>query len=288
MIGAISLKRAAGMYGASFLLMMLLSMAFYFGKPEGAGINIPWLSVAISLLAVAVPTVVASYWPKSGAPMTLPPFKPVSPWLLLGAGLISLPLYTVFAALQIAITKMLALKPETGLIEPLTAGSVGAFLWIWFAVALLPAITEEAMYRGFIQTATVQKWGLGIGLVVASFIFSFAHLEPAGFLSRIGMGLWFGYLFWRTGSLWPGAVAHTLNNTWGVILANWSSVIEGHLPWVYAGGAVALALGVVCLHRAGFLSPAPALPAPTSPEPPGPDLPRFITMSRPKPPEIER
>lgn len=283
----ISLRRAAGMYGASFALMMLLSMAFYFLKAPNAGINIPWLSVAISILAVALPTVVASYWPKPGAPEMLPPFKRVSTWLLAGAALLSLPLYIVFAALQIAITKLLALQMETGMVEPLTAGSVGAFLWIWFAVALLPALTEEAMYRGFIQTATVQRWGLVVGLVVASFIFSFAHLEPAGFLSRILMGLWFGYLFWRTGSLWPGALAHTLNNTWGVVLANWGAALEANLPWIYGAGGLALALGLVCLHRAGVFtaptSPSALAPAGTV----GPELPRFITMSRPKPPEAD-
>src|SRR5262245_56149806 len=96
------------------------------------------------------------------------------------------------------------------------------------------------------------------------------------------MGLWFGYLFIRKDSLWPGALAHALNNSWGVVLANWHTPIEAHLPLVYALAALCLAAGYACFHRAGFwpwqqqqaLVPA----APAQPER-GPQLPYFIPLT---------
>ncbi|MFP5501999.1 MAG: CPBP family intramembrane glutamic endopeptidase [Candidatus Sericytochromatia bacterium] len=279
MIHPPSLKRAASLFGVSFLLMMVISVAFYYLKPEGAAINIPWLSVSISIFAVALPAVVACYWPREGAPGALPSFHFVDRWLLGGAALLSLPLYVVFATLQIAASKLFAMPVESGLVEPLTAGSPLAFAWIWLAVAFFPAFTEETMYRGLLQSAAVRRWGPWVGLIAASFFFSLAHLEPAGFLSRILMGLWFGYLFLRTGSILPGAIAHTLNNSWGVVLANWGTQIEPQLPWVYALATALLLAGLACLYKAGLFKKADALPA--GEFVPEHQVPRVVTVSRP-------
>ena len=285
MTPAISMRRAAALYGLSFTLMVVLSLVFYALKGPGGGLNIPWLSVSISLFAVLAPALLFCYWPK-GAPGRLPSLKPVSPWVLAGAALFSLPLYVLFAALQISISKLLPFQMDTGLVEPLTANSVGAFLWIWLAIALLPSVTEEFFYRGLMQSAAMRRWGPWVGLGVTSVLFSLVHLEMAGFLSRVLMGLWFGYLFLRTGSLWPGALAHALNNSWGVVLANWHKVIEPNLTSVYVLAALCLVAGTFCLHRAGTWPwQKPAEPAPDEA---GPQLPYFVTVARPEAPPAEK
>lgn len=287
---AMSMRRAAALYGISFTLMVVLSLVFYAFKSPKGQINIPWLSTAISLLAVLAPAVIACYWPKDGAPGALPPFKRVSGWILAGAALFAVPFYVVFAALQIAITKALPFHMETGLIEPLTASTPLAFLGIWLAIAIFPAFTEEFLYRGALQSAAIRKWGPTVGLVAASVFFSVAHLEVAGGLSRILMGLWFGYLFWRTGSLWPGAVAHALNNTCGVVLANWAKAIEAQLPSVYALAVLCLVAGYACFHKAGFWpwQKADGTTGGTSAAADGPELPYFITVARPEAPRVDK
>ena len=67
------MRRAAALYGISFTLMLVISAIAMVAKAPKAGINIPWLSVAISIFAVAVPAAVVCYWPKDGAPNALPP-----------------------------------------------------------------------------------------------------------------------------------------------------------------------------------------------------------------------
>jgi membrane protease YdiL (CAAX protease family) len=286
---AISMRRAAALYGLSFSLMVILSLIFYALKGPKGQINIPWLSTAISLVAVLLPAVIACYWPRNGAPGALPSLKPVPPLILAGSAFFSLPLYVLFAALQINITKLLPFHVDAGLVEPLTANSPLSFLWIWVAIALLPAFTEEFFYRGMLQSAAIRKWGPWLGLGLAAFFFSLAHLELAGGLSRVLMGLWFGYLFWRTGSLWPGALAHALNNSWGVVLANWHRVIEPQLPLVYALALACLAAGYACFHKAGFWPwQRPAAALPVGPEADSPSLPYFITVSRPEAPRTDK
>ena len=284
-----SLKRALVLYALSFVLTVAVSAVFVFGKGANGSLNIPLLSAVISLFTVLLPTIVASYWPRTGAPNVLPPIKRVQPWLLAGVACWSLPLYIVFAAIQIGASKLLAWHADAGMVEPLSANGVLAFGWIWLTIAVLPALCEESLYRGFVQRALVARWGFPTGLAATACLFSLAHFEPAGALSRVLMGLWFGALFFRTGSIWPGALAHGLNNTWGVALANWHAPLEAHLSWIYATGVVLALAGAYCFQRAGVLDLRRIALLPGATEPPtGPELPYFVQMSQPRPPEIER
>lgn len=281
------MRRAAGLYAASFTLMLVISATFMIAKAPKAAINIPWLSVAISLFAVAAPAAMVCYWPKAGAPGKLPSFGPVHPMVLVGAALFSLPLYVLFAALQIGITKIFPFHIEAGLVEPLTANSAGAFLWIWLAIALLPALTEEFFYRGVLQSAAVQRWGAWPGIATTACLFSLVHMDIAGGPSRILMGLWFGYLFWRTRSLWADVLAHALNNSWGVALANWHTEIEPNLSIVYGVAGLCVILGYLAMREAGFW-PWQSKDAETANVPDGPELPYFVTVARPEQPKADK
>jgi hypothetical protein len=66
------------------------------------------------------------------------------------------------------------------------------------------------------------------------------------------MGVWFGWLAWRSGSLWASTWAHAWNNTWAVLyfLVGQAWVVSH--PWL-VGGSAALGLlaGVALLLRDG-------------------------------------
>lgn len=273
-----SLKRGFAVYGISFVLMLVVSVLFYTFKSPKAGLNIPWLSVAISIAAVFAPAAIACYWPKNRAPGGLPSYRPPSPWLIAAAAFLSLPLYIVFAACQIELGHLFALRPDTSLVQPLTSSGPLAFLGIWLSIAVLPAATEETLYRGVMQSSLVARLGPLWGIVSAACLFSLAHMDLTGGPSRILMGLWFGFLYWRTGSLLPGIVAHGLNNTWGVVLANWARTIEGHLPYVYGFASLSAIAGLACLYQGGALPWKPVAP----PSPAAPALPRVVPMARPR------
>ncbi|MGA9520549.1 MAG: type II CAAX endopeptidase family protein [Myxococcaceae bacterium] len=77
---------------------------------------------------------------------------------------------------------------------------------------------EEYFFRGVLQQSiqsaqTVnERRGATVAMLVTAFLFSLFHFDPVGFLARFELGLLFGWLFWRTGSIWPGALAHAANN----------------------------------------------------------------------------
>ncbi|MFB1484751.1 type II CAAX prenyl endopeptidase Rce1 family protein [Corallococcus sp. RDP092CA] len=81
-------------------------------------------------------------------------------------------------------------------------------------VSVAAPLCEEFFFRGLFQRALTppapaSPWR---ALLIASVVFSAFHLDPVGFLARAELGLLFGWLFLRTGSLWPGIAAHAANN----------------------------------------------------------------------------
>lgn len=89
-----------------------------------------------------------------------------------------------------------------------------------FLVGLLAAVGEELFFRGAIQRILIQltksPWA---GIIITALLFSAIHLQFAGFLPRLFLGIVLGAIYWYSGSLWPGILFHFLFNTLGVIAA---------------------------------------------------------------------
>jgi len=82
-----------------------------------------------------------------------------------------------------------------------------------FLIAVLPAVSEELIFRGVFQQIFVNLFRRGGAAVwVTAFIFSAIHLQFYGFLPRFLLGLIFGYLFLWSGNLWLPVLAHFVNN----------------------------------------------------------------------------
>ena len=84
-------------------------------------------------------------------------------------------------------------------------------------IAILPALGEELIFRGAFQR-TLQEWkGAIFSIWVAAFVFSAIHLQFYGFLPRLLMGAFFGYLLVWSGNLWLPIIAHFTNNVLAVL-----------------------------------------------------------------------
>tara|TARA_R100001015_G_C4606932_1_gene162012 strand:- start:275 stop:1204 length:930 start_codon:yes stop_codon:yes gene_type:complete len=94
-------------------------------------------------------------------------------------------------------------------------------LWVnVMLMGLLPAVGEELIFRGIMQR-TIQKSTRNhhIGIWVAAFFFSALHFQFYGFLPRMVLGAFFGYLLVWTNSLWAPILAHFINNTMALLIA---------------------------------------------------------------------
>jgi membrane protease YdiL (CAAX protease family) len=84
-------------------------------------------------------------------------------------------------------------------------------------MAVIPAVCEELLFRGVMIT-WFKKLSLNVHLSVwvSAFLFSAIHLQFYGFVPRLLLGLYLGYIFVWTGSLWSSVIAHFVNN--GIIV----------------------------------------------------------------------
>ena len=80
-------------------------------------------------------------------------------------------------------------------------------------IAVLPAVGEELLFRGILQKLLGQ-WSknIHVGIWISAFVFSAMHAQFYGFVPRMLLGAFFGYLLVWSGSLWLPILAHFINN----------------------------------------------------------------------------
>lgn len=85
-----------------------------------------------------------------------------------------------------------------------------------FAVMIMVGapIVEEIAFRGMLFNA-LRKKGLNAAwtIVITAVVFSAFHFEPIRFFLLLPIGLMYGWVRWKTGSLGAAMVAHGVNNT---------------------------------------------------------------------------
>lgn len=103
-------------------------------------------------------------------------------------------------------------------------------------MALCPAITEEFFFRGALQRL-IGKWNPNPHFVIwsAAILFSAFHLQFYGFIPRMLLGAYLGYLLLWTRSIWIPIFAHFINNATAVIGMSdknlrESALVTGEIP----------------------------------------------------------
>ncbi|KAF1053753.1 MAG: hypothetical protein GAK43_01243 [Stenotrophomonas maltophilia] len=96
-------------------------------------------------------------------------------------------------------------------------------LWIWMLVNLtVIALTEEAFFRGLLQSSLVRRLGAPTGIGITSLLFGAVHLgfSPLFALVSVFAGLGYGLAFHFSRRLWVPIVLHAAVNTIHLLL--WS------------------------------------------------------------------
>jgi len=89
---------------------------------------------------------------------------------------------------------------------------IALLLFFWIGPA------EEIFWRGMVQRILAINFGGNIGWLAASFLYAAVHLWAANFvlfMAALIAGLFWGWLYKRFGSLWPGIVSH---GVWDVVI----------------------------------------------------------------------
>lgn len=102
---------------------------------------------------------------------------------------------------------------------PEIVGGKTALAAALLGTCLTGPISEELVFRGAVQNE-LEPFGRA-GIVIQAALFALTHKGAASMGYAFIAGLLFGWLRERTGSVWPGAVLHGINNALATALALW-------------------------------------------------------------------
>jgi uncharacterized protein len=135
-----------------------------------------------------------------------------------------------------------------------------------FIIAILAGIGEELFFRGLLQSLITgllnkeNRYVIHISIWIVAFLFSAIHLQFYGFIPRMLMGAWFGYLLLWSGSIWVPILAHATNNglttifgfleNKGVVILETDIIGTGNTLWLSVLSVV-LMTGIVLLFKKG-------------------------------------
>lgn len=85
-------------------------------------------------------------------------------------------------------------------------------------IALIPSIGEELVFRSVLQPLFVKLFrNIHLGILFGALVFSVMHFQFYGLLPRFVLGVFLGYLFYWSGSIWIPVAMHLFNNGMAVI-----------------------------------------------------------------------
>jgi uncharacterized protein len=167
-----------------------------------------------------------------------------------------------------------------------------------FLIVLVAPVTEEILFRGLILRGLLARHRPAVAVILTAFLFGVLHLNPWQFLSAFCLGVVFGWIYLRTGSVALCIAAHAINNGFFMIVSRLPVEIPGftgtpdysvvHMQplWLDLSGAALLLAGIWLFHKA-----APPLTDFSGPEPPvitnaisAGDSPPVIESGSPPPP----
>ncbi|HCD33832.1 MAG TPA: hypothetical protein DER01_15585, partial [Phycisphaerales bacterium] len=98
--------------------------------------------------------------------------------------------------------------------------------WLLLVVAVVPAVVEEMCFRGMLLNSLRANSRRYIGLLVTAAAFAMFHFLVYRLALTFVLGLFLAYLCWQSRSIWPGVLAHFMNNGFAVLRAQYPNVVE--------------------------------------------------------------
>ena len=127
---------------------------------------------------------------------------------------------------------MMFVSGLTGLFFPNVIGDVimgimdYPFWLVLLAIAVTPAIVEEVVFRGYIQSR-YESFGIKKAAIISGLFFGIVHMNMQQFFYAFIMGIVFSYIVYYTKSIVSGILAHFIMNASQVMLLRAALLLEG-------------------------------------------------------------
>ena len=157
---------------------------------------------------------------------------------------------TAFAAEP--ISSLLPEMPEW--FEQIMSGLTGGnFILSFICVSIFAPLFEEWLCRGVVLRGLLTTMRPASAIAVSAAFFAVLHMNPWQALPAFLLGVVFGYVYYKTGSLKLTMLMHFVNNTMALVMSRIPSLQDAETfadvmrPWAYA---CVIAAGVIVLAAA--------------------------------------
>ena len=173
-------------------------------------------------------------------------YKKFKPAYLLAAVLISAGIFCGLGFINTAFAELLA---KIGVNLPnneIKMNGAGEYIILSFTLAVIPAIAEEMFFRGAVAFGTSGA-KLFAGAAFSGLIFALYHCSLSQLLYQFIYGAILYILAKKSGSVFPSAIAHFLNNFAVITLTFFGAEVNLFSPVLIASGIVALMLAAALI-----------------------------------------
>ena len=130
---------------------------------------------------------------------------------------------TVFLLLGFTIP-LTELLPVSDFINEAMMSLEGDRLWLnLLTFVLLAPVLEELIFRGIILDGLLRRTAPWKAILLSSFLFALVHLNPWQFISAMVIGLFAGWVYFRTRNLLYPMLIHTTNNALPTVAGHYLS-----------------------------------------------------------------
>ena len=199
----VDLFATVGVFALSSLLGSVVALVIM--KMRGAESLTPDLTLLYYLIQMLPPIgYVAWLRHKAGRPcgVRLGVRKVNLPMLLWGV--------VVLLASSVVLEPLLMLFPKEEYQN--VTDMVGLGGWAILSVVVCAPVLEEILFRGLIFESCKERFGSGAAVLVSALLFGLVHGVPVQIINAFVVGLIFGYVYLRTGSLLSVILLHVVNN----------------------------------------------------------------------------
>lgn len=148
------------------------------------------------------------------------------------------------------ISALLPPMPES--MELLMENMLEGPLWVsLLSVSVFAPFFEEWLCRGIILRGLLQKKSPAVAIIVSAAFFAVLHMNPWQAIPAFLLGLLFGYVYYKTGSLKLTMLMHCVNNTFALIISripvlkDADTFMDVLCPWKYTCVYIAAVLFIL-------------------------------------------
>ncbi len=215
--------------GITLLFQFGAAIAGALSPADGAAPLLTTIPLGIAQLALMLLPTLYSYRAQSLPPSQLLRLRPAPAAAHVAAVVGMVALWQILQTYQIAQEIFLIPREAASFFEGIEQESTRFFAKLFVSTNIvelllalivgcaIPGISEELLFRGVAQRSFERALRPAAATALAAFIFATLHLNPVNWMALFLLGIFFGYVAQRTGSITPTILCHFLFNAISVI-----------------------------------------------------------------------